>query len=363
MPYNIDQSKVTEIGKGLEEYYNDAWHKGVKGSMDRMAHANMGYVTKFWDVTKDTYANFKKESTDEFMGPFKAEVKLQAALYFANKYDVMMDVAAAAEKAFKFAVSFIPVPGVGPVVKKLGQTVVKEGVSAAVKLGNESLQEKSVKLADSQIAAKTGNDPVTFFASDLDAINAAKRSIESYKLVGKFADTLPANITSFDDAIAFPKATFRVQEAVSQMSIELYRLQIYIQAMQERLGEVNKVSASYIDRVRKEMPNVVSKVIQTAYNEGLEAGRKDIGKNKYAAPPQPALVKPSKPGAATVFGAYVAHAFAQGYYDVGNTGPRFVTNQGANPMARAATPPPVPPRPSGPPNRTPPPLPPKPGKR
>jgi len=206
--------------------------------------------------------------------------------------------------------------------------------------------------ADGQLAAKTGGPTQKLFTNDVEAGEFISKSIDQYKLICKYVQTLPGNISSFDDAVAFPGAVFKVQAAASSLNVALVQVRQYLAGMQERLEKIQGVSKDYILTVRRDMPSAVDSVLQGAYTEAYQKGEADIARNKYSAPASPMLQKPGKTGGATQLAAYLAHAVAQGYYDSGNRGPQI----GRARAGAVAGPPPLPPRPG----MAPPPVPPKP---
>jgi hypothetical protein len=111
-----------------------------------------------------------------------------------------------------------------------------------------------------------------------------------------------------------------VQQAASSLSISLWAIKQYCDAMNERLGEAAKLSSKYIQDVRTKMPEGVEHVIVTAYAEGALKGKRDVDSKGYKPNKDPQL--PMKTGGgATQLANRVAHALAKGYYDAGNVGP------------------------------------------
>lgn len=329
MPYQISQDQLRQLGDALAEYYEEAWQDGVKGLFDNMARSGMGLATAYLDQAKDTVANIRKKSNDKFGITFKPALKQQISLYLGNKNDVAAVLVQVAETALKALASHIPVPMLG--------TVVSQGLAFASKKAQAELQTRSVAEADKQLANKTGSAAQAFFTSDAQAGAAVTKSIDQYKEICKFIQALPTNITSFDDAVTFPAATFRVQAAASAVNVALQDILQYLAAMQERMTQVQTVAASYRDTVRRGMPAAVDAVLQKGYSDAYQSGVLDIGKNKYAAPAQPNFTRPTQTGGATQLAAYLAHAVASGYYDAGNRGPVLT-----RPRSGAAVPPPLP---------------------
>lgn len=315
MPYQISQADLNALGASLTEYYETAWQEGVKGLFDNMARANMGIVTGYLDEAKDTYNNLKKTSNDKFGITFKAALKQYVNVYLANKSDVATVLVTVAEKALNQLADKIPVPHLG--------SLVSGAISLAADKGREELHTRSIAEADKQLASKTGGGPIKFFTTDTEAAAFIQKSMEQYKLICKYVQTLPAKISSYEDAVTFPGATFRVQSAASSLNVALVSVRQYLAGMQERLEKIQGVSKDYIGTVRRDMPAAVDNVLQSAYRGAYLSGEADIAKKKYTAPPTPTFRKPDKPGGATQLAAYLANAVAQGYYDSGNRGPQL----------------------------------------
>jgi hypothetical protein len=106
VPYNVSKADLDSIVDALEEYYNDAWHKGIKGAQDGIARSQMGSVTL--DQPKDGFQALKRGSADTFRVTLKADLKQQLALYFSNKYDVISDFVTLAEKGLDQLAGMIP---------------------------------------------------------------------------------------------------------------------------------------------------------------------------------------------------------------------------------------------------------------
>lgn len=347
MPYTIAKSDLDALGAALAEYYEEAWQEGVKGLFDNMARSNMGIVTGYLDQAKDTYTNLRKTSNDKFGITFKPALKQYVGVFLANKNDVASILVTVAEKALTQLANKIPIPHLGSVVSGV--------ISFAADKGRAELHTRSVAEADGQLATKTGAAAGKLFTSDVEAADFISKSIDQYKLICKYIQTLPGTISSFDDAVAFPGAVFKVQAAASSLNVALVQVRSYLAGMQERLEKVQDVSKGYIASVRRDMPSAVDAVLQSAYSAAYQKGDTDVKQNKYSSPGSPTFQKPAKTGGATQLAAYLAHAVAQGYYDSGNRGPMAMGRPRAGAMASPAPPP----RPG----MTPPPLPPKPGRR
>ena len=315
MPYQIAKPEVDALGKALAAYYEEAWQEGVKGLFDQMARSNMGVVTGYLDQAKDTYASLRKKSNDKFGATFKPALKQLVSVYLANKNDVASALVSVAETALVQLAKQIPVPHLG--------TIVAQGISFAAGKGQQELHTRSVAEADSQLNAKTNAEVGKFFTSDTAAADFIQKSMDQYKLICKYIQTLPATASTFDDIVAFPGAAFKVQAAASSLSVALVSVRQYLAGMQERLEKIQGVSKDYILTVRRDMPTAVEAVLQNAYSQAYRKGETDIAQKKYTAPRQPVFQKPTQPGGATQLAAYMANAVAQGYYDAGNRGPQI----------------------------------------
>jgi hypothetical protein len=311
--YAISPVEVEKLAAGLAEYYESAWKAGVKGLFDNMARANMGKVTAYLDLANDTYANIKKKATDPFLLTFKRDVTTYVRFYFANRNDVAGDLTTIATAILTFAAAKIPVPHVGAVLSK--------AITYASGKVQAELHERSIKEADQQIATRAGAAGPTAFVSDVDAADKAKNAIDQYKSIAKYVTLLPTTIQTLEDAITLPGMVWKIQETVSSLNVTLWGLRQYLDAMGEKLEQTQKLSKQGIDQIRKDMPTVVTGVLDASYNKGMEKGKVDIARKKYAAAPAPTFKAAEAPGGASQLAARVAHALAQGYFDSGNTGP------------------------------------------
>ncbi len=227
-------------------------------------------------------------------------------------------------------------------------------VSYAIGMGAEKAQDKlhtrAIAEADKQLSGKTGVEAQKIFSNEIEAADATTKAMEQYKLICKYIQTMPGNITSFEDAITFPGAVFKVQAAASALKVQLDRVQTYVSALADRSVQISNVSVDYIKSVRTAMPKAAQSVLQTAYDDAFKKGQGDIAQNKYSAPKEPSPVSSlpgDKSGGATMLAAYMANAVAFGYYDSGNRGPMGIGRPqmtGAAPM-RPGMPPPLPPKP------------------
>lgn len=328
MPYQISKPDVDALAKSLAEYYETAWQEGIKGLFDNMARSQMGLVTGYLDQAKDTYANLKKTSNDKFGVTFRATLKQYVSVYTANKSDVASVLVTVAEKGLTELANKIPIPYLG--------SLISSAISLAADKGREALHDASIEEANKQLAAKSGTELQKLFSNDTDAAAFITKSMDQYKLICSYIQTLPSQVNSFDDAVTFPGAAFRVQAAASSLNVALDGVRRYVAGMQERLGQIQSVSKGYITKVRNDMSPAVESVLQSAYTGAYQNGETDIARNKYTAPPMPTFRKPDKPGGATQLAAYLAHAVAQGYYDAGNRGPQI-----ARPRAGAVYQPPT----------------------
>jgi hypothetical protein len=327
VPYNVSKADVDSIADALEEYYNEAWQKGIKGAVDGIARSQMGPVTAALDQARDGFQTLKKGSADKFRVTLKADLKQQLSLYFSNKYDVISDFVSLAEKGLdQLASLMIPVPKGADLLSKGIAAGVNAGASAVIGFGAKKAQDvladKAIGQADKFLAAKSSTDLDKMFSNERDAAKFVENTMAQYKTITNYINTLPATITSFDDAITFPKSVFKVQAAASSLSVSLWSLRQYVEAMAARMESCKGVSAAYIKDVRTKMPEVVSKVLSKAYDDGFNKGKTDVNAKKYAAAPEPKLGT-KQGGGATQLANRMAHALAQGYYDAGNTGPKI----------------------------------------
>ena len=119
------------------------------------------------------------------------------------------------------------------------------------------------------------------FVRDTDAQAYVVKSIDQYKDIVKYIKLMPTTISTFDDAITFPRSVFKVQKAASALNVSLLAVQSYLKAMQSRLEATQMTSNEYIRKVRDDMPDMAEIVIQIAYTEGHDKGRTDVNLNKF----------------------------------------------------------------------------------
>jgi len=314
MPYQLNQTEVNSIAAALKVYYDAAWQDGIKNVVANMGRSQMGLVSKYLDVAKDSYANLKRSSGDSFRVTFKAELKQQIGLFLANKNDVAQTLVTVGEKVVDKLASMIPVPHLG--------MALSGAVGFAAGKAKDELHDRSITEADKMLMAQSGGELEKLFASDKETARFIDDSMKQYKTLTNYIGMLPTNVTSFDDAITFPKSAFKVQQAASSLNVALWSIRQYCAAMQERLAECQRMSEQYIATVRDKMPQVVGTVLIDAYNEGLNKGKSDAQIGKHSAPQPPKAIA-AKPGAggATLLANAMALALAQGYYDAGKAGP------------------------------------------
>ena len=305
----MPKSEIQSIADGLEQYYQEAWDAGIKSLADRMARAQMGVVTGYIDTAKDTYSSLKKKSADSFRVTFMSQLKQQVALNLSIKADVLSALVTIGEKAIEKLADKIPVPALGSVLT--GITGLAAGKA------KDELHERAITEADKLLEAKSKAELQKIFTSDKDALEFIQNATKQYKSIASYINVLPNNITTFDDAITFPKSAFKVMQAASSLNVSLWSIRNYLDAMSERLVECQKVSADYIQTVRTKMPDAVESVLQHAYAEGAKKGGLDVNAKKYL-PNQPLPVPQKGGGGATQLANWVAHASRQGYYDYGN---------------------------------------------
>lgn len=310
MPYNLAVMDKARLGAAMAQYYEDDWSDGIRDLADRMARANMGVVTAYLDRAKDTYANLKKESADDFKKTFKADLKANLQFYLGNKNDVAAVFVTIGEKLLNKLADKFEIP--------LLSTLISFGADKA----REELHERSIKEADRDLVNKSGSELEKLFVNDTDAQAYVTKSMEQYKDIVKYIKLMPTNITTFDDAITFPRSVFKVQKAASALNVSILAVQSYLRAMQSRLEATQTKAREYVAKVRSDMPDMVEDVIQAAYTEGHTRGLSDVGLNKFkGGVSSPEFKTPAKSGGATQLAAYVSHAMALGYYEAGNPGP------------------------------------------
>ncbi|KAB8044229.1 hypothetical protein [Janthinobacterium aquaticum] len=312
MPYALSPALKTELGTALALYYEEAFDAGTHAALDRIAQAGMGTITGYLDRANDTYANLKRKSKDKFGVAFKGQLKLELNRMFANKNDIASIMVGLGEKALVALAEKIPVP--------LLSTVVAKGITLAAGEAKATLHTQATAEADTALNAKAGIEVSRFFTDDNEAAELVKKSLEQYKDVCKYITALPSTISTFDDAVTFPMATFKIQKAASALNVALTQINDYLTAMRSRTEAISTVVTGYKRTVREKMPDAAEDVLQKGYADAYLAGKTDIGRNKYKAPLAPVLKKPegNLTGGATLLASYLAHALAQGYYDAGN---------------------------------------------
>lgn len=332
MPYQLSPGDKKALGDALTAYYDDAWTDGVRGLFDKMAQSNMGLVTGYLDQAKDTYASLRAKSKDKFGIAFKATLKQQVQVYTGNRNDMGSILVTIGEKALTTLAGHIPIPMLG--------AITSQAISMGADKARKELHVRSIGEADNKLTGGVGGSaPVKMFNNDADAADAVAKAMAQYKTITNYIQALPATISTFDDAVTFPSATFKVQAAASSLAVSINAVSWYLSAMQDRCDKIQTVISGYKVTVREKMPDAVDAVLQKAYADANQKGKTDVAQGKFVAVPSPTFQKPSQPGGATQLAAYVANAMAQGYYDAGNTGPSF-----GRPRSSGA--PPVPPKPN-----------------
>lgn len=321
MPYPIPKDELDNIGAALAQYYESAWTEGVKGLMDNMAHSKMGVLPHYLDQARDTFANLRKSSSDSFLVTFKPALKQHVSLYFANKFIVADLLVTVAEKALKAASGFIPLPAtlLGEIIAFPIDWATEGGATHA----KEVLHERAMGEADRQLVKSAGTPVQKRFTGDDEAKEFIAESINQYLLICKFIKTLPPTISTFDDAVTFPSAAFKVQAAASSLNVALLSVRQYLDGMQERLTKIQQVSRRYIETARKGMPQAVESILNQGYADAFSKGELDVRTNKFSALSAPQKPRPERVGGATLLARYLAHAVALGYYDSGNRGPQI----------------------------------------
>ncbi len=310
--YSIKEPARTEVINGLYKYYAEAEDAGIRSRLDLIAQAGMGSVTAALDRGLDTWASLTAASNEKFTVKFEATIRSQAGLLFAAAPDVASQAVQIASKALISLAGKIPVPVVGSVVGKL----LELGAGAAV----EELRSRAVDDADARVTGSTGGEVRKLFTNDADAMAATTAAIEQYKLVGRYITLMPQRLTTLQEVVTFPAAVFRVREASSALNVSLLRIRDYVESMQERLAQVQKVYENYQVQLKTAMPDAVDTVIDKSYDYGYKKGEGDEMARTYKPIVLRAFRAPPEPGAATQLAAHVAYAIASGYRDGGQGG-------------------------------------------
>jgi hypothetical protein len=178
------------------------------------------------------------------------------------------------------------------------------------------LQKRAVNEADNQIKNSGDANLSNFLTTDTEAQKEIAASIEQYKLICKLIQAMPkGQITTFEDAVTFPAATFKLQEAASSLNIMVYKAKLYFTAMEERLTLIETLTHKFLKSVQDGTKDSVKNVLDHAYDAAFAQGKTDCQSNKYRTMAKPEFIQPSKSGGATQLAAYLAHATAMGYYD------------------------------------------------
>lgn len=309
MAYEIKSEDLEALGESMVAYYDSAWEAGVRSLMNDFGQSKMGVADKYLDQAKDQYANFKKKSNDAFGVTLKAKLKQELRVYTGNHNDMANVLVGFAEKALTGLAKSIPVPYLG--------TVVAKAISLAAGEAQKELHTRATAEADAQLNARSAQDMGRMFVDDADAEQAIPASIAQYKLICSLIKSMPTGqITTFEEAITFPGATFKVQAAASSLNIMLNNVTQYLGAMQERLTNIQTISKKFRDELRNGTQDSVNSVLQKAYDTAYMKGVADVGAKKYKALATTTFNKPdAKVGGATQLAAYLANATAMGYQD------------------------------------------------
>lgn len=310
MPYPLSNDDRIKLGNALAAYYDDARQEGIYNVLDRLSQAGSGVVTAKLDKAKDTYTNLRKKSNDEFGVAFKGELKLKLRALFANKMDIATTMVGLGEKALVALARNIPIPVLS--------TIVAKGVGFIAAEAKLELAKQAIKTSDTVLTGASSSAVTNIYTTEIEAAEIITKSMEQYKEICNYIKALPPTISTFDDAVTFPKATFKVQAAASALTIMLHEIRSYLESMQSRTEAIKTVVDGYRVTVQNKMPEAVDAVLQKGYSDAYASGKTDIGTNKYNVLPSPVLKMPDKSGGATMLAAYLAHALAQGYYDAGN---------------------------------------------
>ncbi len=320
MAYEISTEDLNKLSEAMQEYYQDAWEGGIRKVADRIAHKGQGFFPKYLDQFNDSYVSFVKKSDDKFGVTFKAQIKANFKIYTGNHNDLALNLVIFAERALKELTKLIPFPYVGEVaseiVKGVGSLVAKGLIGEAAASPIKSLQKRAVNEADNQIKNSGDANLSNFLTTDTEAQKEIAASIEQYKLICKLIQAMPkGQITTFEDAVTFPAATFKLQEAASSLNIMVYKAKLYFTAMEERLTLIETLTHKFLKSVQDGTKDSVKNVLDHAYDAAFAQGKTDCQSNKYRTMAKPEFIQPSKSGGATQLAAYLAHATAMGYYD------------------------------------------------
>ena len=110
----------------------------------------------------------------------------------------------------------IPVPHLG--------MALSGALGFAAGKAKDELHDRSITEADKMLMAQSGAELEKMFANDKETSQFIENSMQQYKTLTNYILTLPTNVSSFDDAITFPKSAFRVQQAASSLNVALWSI-------------------------------------------------------------------------------------------------------------------------------------------
>jgi hypothetical protein len=231
-------------------------------------------------------------------------------------YNGEIEAAAAAkrkaetEAALNKAAEAIPIP--------MLSTVVSAGVAFAAGEVRKELHTRSITEADTTLLAKSQGELRALFTTDTDALEVMQNSMAQYKAICKLIESMPKGAPkTFDEAIAAPTTTFRIEQAVSALNVTVLFIGDYLESLSDRLVRCREVMQSYKEELRRDTPVFVAKILDETYKAALAKGKDHIRRKKYVVQKDDPLLQrvDSRQPATVHLSALMAHAFAKGYYD------------------------------------------------
>jgi len=315
--YVEDPAVIKLCADKLLQYFDGAREEAIKGRLDALARSNMGIIAQYLDPVKDTIASLRKETGEPFGVKLKADLKASALAFTSNKSDLGTMFVNLAEPALKHAANAIPVPGLGSVVG----TLIGFGADAA----RDELHTRSIAEADATIgeSIKGQAELRRLFTTDKAALEVMQKSMVQYKTIGKLIESMPSGAPkTFDETIAMPTTTFRIEEAISALNVTIWTIRDYLQSMSERLNRSKEVIARYRTQLRTETPGYVRAIVNASYNEANSKALVHLAQRRYLAlerQPEPDRAPWAKP-ASELLADLMGYAMASGYWDAGYNG-------------------------------------------
>lgn len=224
------------LGAALALYCEKALDGGYRALFDRVARQH-GRRHRLSGPGQGYVRQSAQKSKDAFTTTFKAQLKLQIGLLFANKHDVAGVMVGLAEKAWTELASKIAIPVLS--------TIVSKAITLGAAEAKAELHTRSIREADGALNKQAGGEVATLFTSDTEAAELVAKAMEQYKQVCNCITALPPTINPFDGAVTFPTATFKVQAAASALNVALTQINQYLSAMQDRVQNISTVVDSY----------------------------------------------------------------------------------------------------------------------